>query len=57
MTKIIIRFPYTDDEFNYVAMISDVEKFLHKKLDKENWKFEIYREEDVETDIQEVKSI
>jgi hypothetical protein len=48
MTKIIIRFPYTDDEFNYVAMISDIEKFLHKKLDKENWKFEIYREEDVE---------
>ncbi len=48
MTKIIIRFPYPDDEFNYVAMISDIEKFLHKQLDKENWKFEIYKEEDVE---------
>jgi hypothetical protein len=46
MTKIIISFQYTNDEFKYDTLISDLEKFLHKKLDKDEWKFEIYREGD-----------
>jgi len=47
MTKIIIRLPYTDDEFNYGAMIAEVDEFLHQKLDSEDRKYEIYREEEM----------
>jgi hypothetical protein len=45
VTKIIVRFPYTDDEFNYGTMIAELDEFLHKKLDSGDWKYEIYREE------------
>jgi len=46
MTKIIIRLPYPNDEFKYDTFISDLEKFLHQKLDSKNRKYEIYREEE-----------
>ena len=47
MTKIIIRLPYANDEFKYDTFISDLEKFLHQKLDSKDWKYEIYREEEM----------
>ena len=47
MTKIIIRLPYPNDEFKYDTFISDLEKFLHQKLDSKDWKYEIYREEEM----------
>ncbi len=46
MIKIIIRLPYSDDEFKYDILISDLDKFLHKQLDKDGWKFEIIKEEE-----------
>jgi hypothetical protein len=47
MTKIIIRLPYTNDEFKFDTLISDLERFLHQKLDSKGWKYEIYREEEM----------
>jgi len=47
MTKIIIRLPYPDDELKYDTFISDLEKFLHQKLDSKKRKYEIYREEEI----------
>ena len=47
MTKIIIRLPYPNDEFKYDTFISDLETFLHQKLDPKDWKYEIYREEEM----------
>jgi hypothetical protein len=47
MTKIIIRLPYPNDEFKYDTFISDLEKFLHQKLDPKKRKYEIYLEEEM----------
>jgi hypothetical protein len=47
MTKIIIRLQYPNDEVKYDTFFSDLEKFLHQKLDSMNWKYEIYREEEM----------
>ncbi len=43
MAKIIISLPSDDSEFNYGALIEDLDAYLHRRLDSCDCKYEIYR--------------
>ncbi len=43
MAKIIISLPSDDIEFNYGALIEDLDAYLHRRLDSGDCKYEIYR--------------
>jgi hypothetical protein len=43
MAKIIISLPSDDIDFNYSALIEDIDAYLHRRLGSGDCKYEIYR--------------
>ncbi len=43
MAKIIINLPSDDIDFNYSALIEDIDAYLQRRLSSGDCKYEIYR--------------